>query len=102
MEIITAEEVSKRMNKSRRWVYKHADELGAARIGKNLIFSQEALADALQGKRQMAGVCCPTGQATHSPDVNQKRSRKVGGGKAEGVCSGTEAIIRDRLIESLR
>lgn len=50
--VISLAEVVRRMGKSRAWVYRHADELGASRIGGALIFTEEGLAHAIQNSRR--------------------------------------------------
>jgi excisionase family DNA binding protein len=39
MDLITVEEIAVRLKIKRSWVYSHADELGAYRLGKYLRFS---------------------------------------------------------------
>jgi len=51
--ILSPSEVSKLLHKSLRWVYHHAPELGASRIGGSWIFTEEGLNDALQRARQV-------------------------------------------------
>ena len=53
--ILSPSEVSKLLHKSLRWVYHHAPELGASRIGGSWIFTEEGLNDALQRARRMEG-----------------------------------------------
>jgi hypothetical protein len=49
-EILSAKKVSSILNKSLKFVYTHAAELGGAKIGGSYIFTQEGLYDALQRK----------------------------------------------------
>jgi hypothetical protein len=55
MTCLTPATISEMLNMSIRWVYLHASELGASRIGKTWIFTQEGLEDALQKPRGMEG-----------------------------------------------
>lgn len=57
MILLTPQDVSKLLNRSSRWVYDHARELGAARIGKVWIFTREGLENAILGQieGQMGG-----------------------------------------------
>lgn len=54
LKILTADEVAQIIRRSKSWVYAHAAELGASRIGSSWIFTQEGLTDALQGSRSLA------------------------------------------------
>lgn len=51
--ILPSSGVAELLHKSLRWVYLHAAELGAARIGGSWIFTEEGLRDALQRARGM-------------------------------------------------
>jgi len=54
--VLTALEIAKLLRKSKSWVYDHADELGASRIGGSPIFTMEGLKDALsRTRRNMEG-----------------------------------------------
>jgi hypothetical protein len=52
MRVITAKDVGQRLRKSFKWVYQNAAALGALRIGRSVIFTEEALADALDAARE--------------------------------------------------
>jgi hypothetical protein len=45
-----AAEVSEALHRSTKWVYRHADELGAIRIGRAVIFPRHRI-DAIAGER---------------------------------------------------
>ena len=52
MTLITAKKVAKTLQKSLNWVYDHALDLGAKRIGGSWIFTKEGLDHAIQGKKR--------------------------------------------------
>jgi len=74
--VISSEEVAKLLGKSRSWVYGHAAELGASRIGSSWIFTKEGLTEALQKARREDS---PKKQAKHKKDklIIMKRSSKA-------------------------
>ena len=53
--ILTPEAVAVRFDKSVKWVYKHAPELGGSKIGGSWFFTEGGLSDALQRGQSMAG-----------------------------------------------
>jgi hypothetical protein len=62
VEVIPPSEVASLLHKKLKRVYAHAAELGAAPIGGSWIFTQEALENALQRSREMAGGCQAPGE----------------------------------------
>jgi hypothetical protein len=52
--ILTPEAVAVRFDKSVKWVYKHAPELGGSKIGGSWFFTEGGLSDALQRGQQLA------------------------------------------------
>jgi len=55
--LLTVEEVAGRLRVKPSWVYSHADELGAYRLGKYLRFSWERVLDRMeQGVGSRSGV----------------------------------------------
>lgn len=74
--VISPEEVAKLLGKSRSWVYGHAPELGASRIGASWIFTKEGLTEALQKARREDS---PKKNAKHTQEksVFTKRSSKA-------------------------
>jgi hypothetical protein len=50
--VLTAQEVAAIMRKSKTWVYDHAYELGASRIGGSPIFTLEGLENAVSRTRR--------------------------------------------------
>jgi hypothetical protein len=52
--ILTPEGVAVRFDKSVKWVYKHAPELGGSKIGGSWFFTEGGLSDALQRGQQVA------------------------------------------------
>lgn len=80
--ILSVAEVSAIMKKSQKWVYNHAGELGASRVGGSWIFTQEGLIDALERGKRVEGCLPGSGnRQANSADVrHKKRSRKMGAG----------------------
>lgn len=78
--VLHVEDITDRLRVSRAWVYAHADQLGGVRIGGKVFFTEEGLANALQGPGEMAG----SRQDKRSPrqrDVsNEGRGKILGGG----------------------
>ena len=52
LRVMSPEEVATLLRKSRSWVYGHAAELGASKIGSTWIFTQEGLSEALRNSRK--------------------------------------------------
>jgi hypothetical protein len=62
MTILQPTEIAKRLAKSKRWLYDHALELGAVRIGSSWFFTEGGLEDAFQGLRShIEGKGCSSG-----------------------------------------
>lgn len=51
---MNAREVASRLRRSEKWVYDHAGELGAAKIGGTLFFTERGLEDAIQRGQEVA------------------------------------------------
>ena len=49
VELLTVQELAIRLRVKRSWVYLHADELGAYRLGKYLRFSWDRVVEQLDG-----------------------------------------------------
>ena len=56
MNILTPVAIAEMLHMSERWVYLHAAELGASRIGGSWIFTEEGLIDALQRARRLESI----------------------------------------------
>jgi hypothetical protein len=52
MEFMTVKETATRLRLKESWVYTHADELGAYRLGKYLRFSWPRILECLEGKNK--------------------------------------------------
>ena len=48
IKLLQPKEIASRLQKSLGWVYAHAGELGASKIGGSYIFTEEGLEDAIQ------------------------------------------------------
>src|SRR5271157_1740184 len=77
-------EIAQKLGKSISWVYRHAGELGAARIGGSSIFTEEALNNAIQTGQQVArnrngewpeGIKTSRDQSSSRTMGNRKRKR---------------------------
>lgn len=101
--ILHVRDVAKIMRVDRRWVYKHAAELGGSKIGKRLFFTMEGIQDALQrGQKVASGIQTP-GAKIHMFKAN-KKGRKGMGGIREKEAEATRAAAAKRhgLVEFLR
>lgn len=90
--VISSEEVAKLLGKSRSWVYGHAAELGASRIGSSWIFTKEGLTEALQKARREDS----PKQNYKNPKLKPLPTRSTSKGK-ETV---KESLIRHGLIKN--
>lgn len=54
-DLLTVEEIAARLRVKNSWVYTHADELGAFRLGKYLRFSWERVVEHLEQKQSSLG-----------------------------------------------
>jgi hypothetical protein len=91
MEIISPKEVSAQINKSIRWVYSHADELGGAKIGGSWIFTREGFENAVQTKQKLASG--GNSQRPEIPSIVQHKKGRSCLGKLE--TKGIEAERRE-------
>ncbi len=103
-QLITAEEVAQWWGISRRWVYDHAEELGARRLGAGrrprLRFDPDEVAERLghvesgagDGRRStsMRGGCAPNSLSARSRAMLGRRSRKRPGRRANAPRPGAE------------
>ena len=90
--VISPENVAKLLGKSRSWVYAHAAELGASRIGSTWIFTKEGLTEALQKARR-----------EDSPNQNYKKNRLKAlptRSTSKGKETVKESLIRHGLIKN--
>jgi hypothetical protein len=76
--ILSVDEVAKELEMSRSWVYRHAGELGASKIGGSWIFTKEGLRHALQRSRSLEGSSVYPGKKGLQRIQNQKRSQRLG------------------------
>jgi excisionase family DNA binding protein len=73
--LLTPEELAVRLRVKRSWVYGHADELGAYRLGKYLRFSLSRVLERLEaGAVESQGVKLPT----QRPSSNQIKKSTSG------------------------
>jgi hypothetical protein len=54
MEFISPRDISAQINKSIRWVYSNAYDLGGTKIGGSWIFTKEGFENAIQTKQKVA------------------------------------------------
>ena len=83
--VIKPGEVAKRLNKSLQWVYRNAGALGAVRIGRSWIFTEEGLCHAIQGKRDVEGESHQGRPALHVLEGNKRGSAGLGKRKEERI-----------------
>ncbi|MCA1962234.1 MAG: hypothetical protein LDL33_15760 [Desulfomonile sp.] len=98
MTIIKPAEVAKRLDRSVRWVYAHAAELGGVRIGKAVFFTTEGLENAFQ-KQIAEGLARPSQvgrQGLPGRFRNTGRGRRMGGKKTPGTGAGDACPEPDR------
>jgi hypothetical protein len=107
--LISAEEVSKRWGMSRRWVYKHAERLGARRIGTGrrprLRFDPDEVAERLgepqdgRGRRRPPDMhrlspsgsdCRPDSLSTHGRAMVGRQAKKRPGRRSNAPRPGAE------------
>ena len=101
MTYLTPQDVARLFKKSPRWVYNHASELGGARIGKSLIFTERGIEDDIQRGQEMARMRMERQKAIHISIPNQKRGKSMGNNQEKRAVTDGETIIRDRLLDSL-
>lgn len=69
--LLTVEEVAGRLRVKPSWVYSHADELGAYRLGKYLRFSWERVLDRME---QGVGSRSDVGASAQRPSASQRKT----------------------------
>jgi hypothetical protein len=87
-----------RLGKSLRWVYDYATELGAVKVGRTWLFTEEGLRDAYQRQREKTLERSNQVSRKHLPGrlSDQKRGRKLGARKASGSGRSSEDADSDR------
>lgn len=103
--LITAEEVARHWGVGRRWVYDHADELGAHRLGAGprprLRFDPDEVAERLghqaaagdadaRGSEAMRGDCRPDSLSPRSRAIVGRQARKRPGRRGNAPRPGAE------------
>ena len=97
--ILTPEAVAVRFDKSVKWVYKHAPELGGSKIGGSWFFTEGGLSDALQRGQLLAGSRNnkPKKSGAESLSIETGRHQVGKGRKKKAVKSNN----RHGLVDSL-
>jgi hypothetical protein len=85
MTVLNIKDISKKLNKSLRWCYEHAQELGAARIGGSWIFTEEGLHNAIQTGQELARSSSISGKAVSGIKAYETRSSGMGKRQAQGA-----------------
>jgi hypothetical protein len=85
LQTITPADMAARLNKSLRWVYGHAHELGGARIGGSWIFTEEGLANAIKGGREVACSRKNEGGTGNETVRGKERSTQLGIGNKKAA-----------------
>ena len=83
--VIKPGEIAKHLNKSLQWVYHNAGALGAVRIGKSWIFTEEGLKNAIQGKREMESDSHESHPSLHVLKRNKNRGAGMGKRKEKRI-----------------
>jgi hypothetical protein len=97
--ILTPEVVAVRFDKSVKWVYKYAPELGGSKIGGSWFFTEGGLSDALQRGQLLAGSRNNKAQKGSPKDVQAKtRGYPVGKGRKK---KAVESDNRHGLVDPL-
>lgn len=81
MDILTPQNIAEKLEKSTRWVYQNALQLGGVKIGGSWFFTGEGLKNAVQGREKMAGEGHVSGSKVHSIATNQISCKRMGGKK---------------------
>jgi hypothetical protein len=103
--MLTAAEVSRRWGVSRRWVYEHAEALGAQRLGDGprprLRFDPEEVADRLRQVRADddrkavgSGRPGPRRRKRGQPDKFDRGSGKAAGGRCNAAGPASKEVLR--------
>ncbi|MBW2307529.1 MAG: helix-turn-helix domain-containing protein [Deltaproteobacteria bacterium] len=101
MIVLTPQEIARRLKKSVRWVYTHARELGAAKIGGSWIFTQEGLDDAIQRGQEMAWDAHASRQKASSLISNQKGCCRLGKREAKRIAVWREKAAQRHGLDDL-
>jgi len=100
MTVISPEEVATILRKSLSWVYAHASQLGASRIGGSLIFTREGLDYAFEKGKNLASQGHGQRKKVHQRRVQHKESStKLGTGSKETL---EERGRRHNLVAFMR
>ena len=79
MTVISAKDIANRLKVSLGWVYAHAPELGASRIGGKWIFTEEGLINAYKTGRELARSSTDQQKYIHKGRFrNKERSPRLG------------------------
>ena len=102
MEFISPRDISAQINKSIRWVYSHAHDLGGIKIGGSWIFTKEGFENAIQTKQKVASGGNIPGQKIPDPMQKQKGGHCLGKQNAKGIkAERREAAKRHGLDDLL-
>jgi hypothetical protein len=102
IQILKAHNISISLDKSVKWVYKHAEDLGGVKIGGSWFFTEEGLRDALQRRSKVARKGHDQRKTLHLLKGDQRRSKRMGGRPKEGGIEGrAKAATRHGLDEFL-
>jgi hypothetical protein len=101
MIILHPKEVAAKLRKSLPWVYAHAVELGAVKIGGSWIFTEEGVEDAIQrkGDRKVASGCDSPREPIYRQIPNKTRSGRLGSHKTSRDRGVQEAAQRHGLVD---
>jgi hypothetical protein len=76
---------------SERWVYNHAEDLGARKIGGRLIWTEQGVRNAIKGGEDLPRNSEEKRGPVHQKVQDKSRGKKVGGSKKRRVVPIAEA-----------
>lgn len=90
-------DLAKRLQKSAKWIYAHAGELGGTRVGRSWIFIEEAFQNAILGQERSLAGTGEVGRAKVQKGLqNQARRHSMGSRNTSGTGDATEPEAPDR------
>ena len=98
---MNAREVASRLRRSEKWVYDHAGELGAAKIGGTLFFTERGLEDAIQRGQEVARGRHIRREKVPGTASNKACGWRVGKSETQGDEEGREGAAKRHGLDDL-
>ena len=98
---MNAREVASLLRRSEKWVYDHAGELGAAKIGGSIFFTEWGLEDAIQRGQEVARSRHIRREKAPGTASNKACGWRVGKPETEGTKEGREDAARRHGLDDL-